>query len=338
MRSKLDDIRLDPSRAEGLRPGTDRGALVTATLVGLDIPRKLAQVSLSGSDGVWVPASPAIYPPGGEVLVSRSPLDGGRLTQCMAPLVDADLIVAGVVRAINAADGTLTVETLGEQHELPYNAGAYTVGAPVYVRRDPQRFGTPVHVDGLQGNYVAPAPETPGGGAPNDPKLETRQAVIQPQQSGSWRSSQGRWDNWNTDRYGGISTLWQGNDYGSGPMTGWAGFGDQVRNLGATEIVGMWVNVVRADSSTSAGRSATVQGSPDGSRPGGAPGGSGDTATTGGLTPGQGQSLQLPGSTYDAWRTGGFKGIRLTGGDYAGFAGTSRADGMALTVHYTVLA
>ncbi|MEV7827497.1 hypothetical protein [Microbacterium enclense] len=338
MRSKLDDIRLAPSRAEGIRPGTDRGALVTATLVGLDPERKLAQVSLSGSDGVWVPAVPAIYSPGGGVMVSRSPLDGGRLTQCVAPLADADLIVAGVVKAINSAAGTLTVETLGGLFQLPYNAAAYTVNAPVYVRRDPQRFGAPVHVDGLQGNYVAPTPDTPGEGTANAPKLETRQAVIQPQQSGSWRSSQGRWDNWNTDRYGGISTLWQGNDYGSGVMVGWAGYGDQVRNLGAEKITGLWVNVVRADSSSSAGKAATVQGSPDGSRPGGAPGGSGDTATSNGLTPGQGQSLQLPGSTYDTWRTGGFKGIRLTGGDYGGFAGTSRADGMALTVQYTVLA
>lgn len=338
MRSKLDDIRLAPSRAEGIRPGTDRGALVTATLMGLDIPKRLAQVSLAGSDGVWIPATPAIYAPGGEVLVSRSALDGGRLTQCVAPLADADVIVAGTVAAINSARGTLTVNTLGGQYELPYNAAAYTVGAAVYIRRDPQRFGVPVHVDGLQGNYEAPKPETPGGGSPNDPKLENRQAVIQPQQSGSWRSSQSRWDNWNTDRFGGVSTLWQGNDYGSGPMTGWAGYGDQVVNLRAQQIVAMWVNVVRADTSSSAGKAATVQGSPDGSRPGGGPGGSGDTATTSGLTPGQGQSLQLPGSTYDAWRTGGFKGIRLTGGDYGGFAGTSRADGMTLTVHYTVLA
>lgn len=338
MRSKLDDVRLAPSRAEGLRPGTDRGALVTATLMGLDIPRKLAQVSVSGSDGVWVPAAPAIYPPNGEVLVSRSPLDGGRLTHCMGPLSDADLIVAGLVKVINSAAGTLTVETLGALYELPYNAGAYTVGAPVYVRRDPQRFGQPVHVDGLQGNYVAPAPETPGGGSPNEPKLETRQAVIQPQASGSWRASQSRWDNWNAGRYGGVSTLWQGDDYGSGPMTGWAGYGDQITNLGAKQITGVWVNVVRADSSVSGGRAAVVQGSPNGTRPAGAPGGSGDTATTGGLTPGQGQSLQLPSSTYEAWRTGGFKGIRLVGGDYGGFAGTSRADGMALTVQYTVLA
>jgi hypothetical protein len=330
-------MHLARSRAEGIRPGTDRGALVTATLVGLDTARRLAQVSLAGSDGVWVPASPAIYPPGGEVLVSRSPIDGGRLTQCVAPLVDADLIVAGQVVSINSSVGTLTVKTLGEDYELPYNAAAYTVGAPVYVRRDPQRFGTPIHVDGLQGNYVAPTPETPGGGAPNDPKLETKQAFLQPQQSGSWRSSFGRWDNWNTDRYGGISTLWQGNDYGSGPMTGWAGFGDQVRNLSAQQIDGMWLNVVRADSSTSAGRAATVQGSPEGTRPSGAPNGSGDTASTGALTPGQAQSLQLPASTYDAWRTGGFKGIRLVGGDYGGFAGTSRADGMSLTIQYKVL-
>lgn len=338
MSSFLDDLRLARSRTVGVPAGTDRGSTVTGTLMGLDVEARLAQVSVAGSDGAWVSAMPAIYPDGCSVLVARSPLDGGRLSRCLGPLQDGDVVVGGEVLAINSSVGTLTVRAMGGEYELPYNAAAYTVGALVYVRRDPQKFGTPVHVDGLQGNYVAPAPSTPGTGTPNPPQLASRQTLIQPQVSGSWRSSQGRWDNWNTGRYGGPSTLWQGNDYGSGPMTGWAGYGDQVANLGAQQITGIWATVVRADSSVSAGRAATLQGSPDGVRPGGGPAGSGDTVTSDPLTPGQGQSVQLPASTYEGWRTGAFKGIRLTGTDYAGFAGTSRADGMALMVQYTVLA
>lgn len=337
MFSPLEAAKFGRSRPEGLRPGADRTAMVAGTLLGLDIPNRLVQVSISGSDGVWVPAVPAIYPPAAQVMLSRSPLDGGRLTQCLGPLDTAEPIVMGKVVAINTSAGTLTVDALGGQYKLPYNAGTYTVGAPVYVRRDPAQFGEPVHVDGLQGNYVAPDPGTPGEGAPNAPKLVSRQAVLQAQSSGSWRSSQGRWNSWNVDRFGGPSTLYQGDQYGSGPMTGWAGYGNQVADLRAEEITGMWVNVVRADNSTSFGRVAVIQGSPDGSRPGGAPGGSGDTASSSSLTPGRGEGVALPSSTFNTWRTGGFKGIRLTGSEYAGFYGTSRADGMALTVNYRVL-
>lgn len=338
MYSILDTGGLSDDLPEGVPRGADRGALSVGTLVGLDAERSLVQVSVGGSDAVWVPAMPAIYPAGARVRLLRSPLDGGRLTLCLGPLSPADLIVAGEVTAVNSSVGTLTVNTLDASHTLPYNAGTYAVGTKVHVLRDPQKFGAPVHVLGPQGNYNGANPGNPGDGSGNPGQVVNRQAVILPQWSGSWRAAYSRWDSWNTDRYGGRSTLWQGNAYGSGPMTGLAVYGDQIVNLGAVAITRIQVAVYRADSSVSSGKAAVLQPSPHGAPPGGAPAVGGATAGSPPLTPGQGAQVDLPSSVFEGFRVGAHKGIATVGGDYGGFSGTSRADGMALTIQYQVVA
>lgn len=337
MYSILDALTLGRNDPEGVAPGSDKGALVTGTLLGLDVDAKEAQVSVGDSLGVWVPALPAIYTQGAAVRCLRSPLDGGRVTACLGPLTEGDLIVAGVVDVIDSGSGELTVTALGEQYVLPYNPGTYVVGTPVHVMRDPQRFGAPVFVQGPQGNFAGAIPSTPGGGVSNPGQTTTRQAVIVPQWSGSWRSGFSRWDTWNTDRYGGRPTLWQGNGFGSTPMTGLATYGDQFANLNAVSFSRMRVNVYRGDTSSSSAKTPVLQPSPHGSKPAGAPTVSGATATGAALTPGALAVIDLPSGVFEAFRTGASKGLATVGTDYAGFLGTSRADGFAVTVDYQVV-
>lgn len=334
MTSNLDLQKMAALLPEGVKRGTDLAGLVVGTVTGLDIPAGQVQVTVGGSEPVWVAAAPYVYAEGAKVRVRRSPLDGGRLEYCEGPLVPASPLTTGVITAVGAS--TLTVVVLGEEHNLQFVSSTYNVDDVVWVLLHPSGFGVPIFVMGLAAAAVFGG--RPGGGASNPGQLVAREARIGPQGSGSWRSAYSRWDSWNTDRYGGPSTLWQGDAYGSGSMIGWAGHGDQVVNLQAQQITRMWVDVIRADTSTSAVRSAVLQGSPNGSRPSGAPTGFGDTTSTGGLTPGAGQRIELPASTYEAWRTGALKGLITVGGDYAGFYGTARGEAMALTVQYTVLA
>lgn len=339
----LDAYELGTSLPEGIRPGTDSGAIITGTLLGLDPAQRAAQVSAAGSPALWVPAQPGIYTANSLVRLLRSPLDGGRISLCLGPLTAGQVIAGGRVTAVNASVGLLTVSTLGESYSLPYAPGTYSVGTAVHVLRSESRYGAPVFVLGPSASYNAENPGAPGGGDSNPAQLVDRQAIILPQWTGSWRASQGRWDTWNTDRYGGRSTLYQGNGFGSGAMTGLAAYGDQIVNLGAQSITRMLATVYRADSSSTAGKAAVLQPSPHGERPGGAPSGAGATASTPALTPGQGVQVDLPASVFEAFRTGASKGLITVGGDYAGFSGTPdrapvHADGMALLVQFKVIA
>lgn len=339
MLSELDAIRLLDGLPDGVAPDADVTPIVTGRLLGLDPASKLAQVSIGGSDGVWMPALPAIYTQDGAVRILRSAIAGGRASICLGPVNGASLIAAGKVTAVLASVGQLTVDTLGKSVNLPYLPGTYSAGTLVHVLRSSDRLGLPEIVLGPSGSYNHTNPGQPGGGSSGGGESVTRQATILPQWSGSWRSMYSRWDSWNTDRYGGRSTLWQGNDYGSGPMKGLAVYGDQIVNLGATEIISITASVYRADSSSSSAKVAVLQPSPHGSQPGGSPASSGATAASAGLTSGQGGGVALPGSVLDGFRTGAFKGLCTVGGDYLGINGTPdrapvRADGMALNIVY----
>lgn len=330
--SQVDLAKFAALVPEGVKPGSDVSGLSVGTVTGLDIAAGLVQVAVSGSDPLWVPAAPFIYAPGAKVRLRRSPLDGGRLEYCEGPISPAPVVVTGEVTAIT--DETLTVDVLGESWELGYTSSTYDLGERVAVLRHPSGFGVPQWVLGIAGREQAA--DNPGAGSGNPGQEESRQATLSPQDSGSFRVSQGRWDTWNTDRYGGAKALWQGNAYGSGPMAGWAGYGEQVVNLRADSIQNIWVDVTRSDSSTSSARSPLLQGSPDGTRPGGAPGATGEGAGGPGLTPNQSARIRLPDSTYEAWRTGGIRGLRATGADYLALYGWDRGGAMALTVQYTV--
>lgn len=341
MFSTLDWEKLVAQIPDGLDRGADPGAMLTGTLLGLDTTNGLAQVSVAGGPGVWVPAQPAIYPTNGLVRLLRSPLDGGRTTVCLGPVVSGPMLAGGVVKTVSASVGQLTVTTLGADYVLPYAPGTYEADTPVHVIRSASKYGLPEYVLGPSGNYNSANPGQPGAGSTNPGQLVDRQAVILPQWTGSWRSNYARWDTWNTNRYGGRSTLWQGNGYGSGPMIGLAVYGDQIVNLRAVQITRMQVSVYRADSSDYSGKSAGLQPSPHGTRPGGVPAVGGEGVGSPPLAPGQGVQVDLPGSVLEGFRTGGHKGLASIGGAYMGISGTPErdpvhADGMALVVQYKV--
>jgi hypothetical protein len=332
--SQIDLSRIAALIPEGVTRGSDLSVLTVGTVTGLDIPASRVQVTVSGSEPIWLPAAPFIYEPGAKVRLRRSALNGGRLEFCEGPIAPAAAVVTGKVTEIT--DETLTVDVLGAEWELGYTSSTYDLDETVAVLRHPTGFGVPQWVLGIAGKEQVAT--NPGGGAGNPGQAQARQATISPQDSGSYKVSGGRWDSWNTNRYGGVRALWQGNQYGSGPMIGWAGYGDQVANLYASQITSMWVDVQRSDSSVSNPKAVALQGSPDGARPGGAPGGAGDTAASPGLPPEGGARILLPASSYEAWRTGGIKGLRTAGGDYLALYGADRGGAMTLTVQYTVVA
>lgn len=332
--SEIDLARLAGMIPDGVPRGSDKSSFITGTVTGLDIPAAQVQVVVAGSEPIWLPANPFIYEPGSAVRLRRSPVDGGRVVFCEGPIRPGPMVATGTVKAVG--DDLLTVTVLGSDVDLMFSSSTYEVGDEVLVLRHATGFGVPQVVLGLAG-LERPAAD-PGQGAPNPVQTVTRQATVGPQNSGTFRVSYNRWDAWNPNaaHHGGAPSLWQGNDYGSGQLIGWAGYGDQIVNLHAKRITKMWVDVIRADSSVTASRALVVQGSPSGTRPGGAPDGSGDTAGTGALPRGGSQRIELPASTYEAWRTGGFKGLRTVGGDYMAAAGTNRGGALALTVQFEV--
>ena len=225
-----------------------------------------------------------------------------------------------------AAD-VATVTLDGATFSLPYLAGSYT-GLPRAVWVTLDDWGRPVLVLGPSGvadTSVPPPPPDPGGGGGGTAQVTVS---IGPQWSGSYRSSRGAWDRWNTDRYGGRSTLYQGNGYGSGPMVGLATYGDQLVNQGALSIDRVQV-ALRSVGLASGSPAVTVQGSPHGSQPGGSPTSSGDTAS------GMGGLVDLPPSVREGMRTGAVKGLATVGAAYSAVAGAGNGDGMSLTVTFT---
>ena len=335
MTSQVDLAALTELMPEGVKPGSDVSSLTVGTVLGLDIAAGMVQVTVAGSEPVWVAAAPFIYEAGVKVRLRRSPLNGGRLEYCEGPLTVSPTIVTGTVLEVN--EETLRVSVLGGEADLMFASSTYDVDDQVLVLRHATGFGVPQAVLGLAG--IPQEAVDPGAGQVNPGQMVTRQATISPQDSGTWRAGYG-WDAWNPNaaQHGGKPSLWQGNDYGSGQLTGWAGYGDQVVNLSAARITRMWVDITRADSSVTASRELVVQGSPNGSRPNGVPGGSGDLSGTGPLPRGGFERIQLPESTFEAWRTGGFKGLRTVGPQYMAAAGTNRGGGMTLTVQYEVVA
>lgn len=337
MLSILDAVGL-VSLPDGVAPGSDTGAVVMGRVTGVDAAARAVQVTVLGSDPVWVPAVPAIYTIGGKVRLLRSPLDGGKLTLCLPPQDVVAPLARGTVTAVNTAAGTLTVTTLGGSVTLPFNASTYSVGQAVHVLRDPASFGAPYLVSGPVGNYAATDPGATGGGAGNAGQVENRQVTVGPQWSGSWTGS--RWDNWNQNRpdYGGRAALYQGQGYGSPPMQGLAVYGDQVVNLNAQAITRMIVHLERPASGSGGGTGpAVLQGSPHGgATPGGGPAGTGPTASAA-IARGTGVDVDLPAGMFDGFRTGGMKGLALVGSSYLNLWGSDHAGAMALTIQYTVV-
>ncbi len=323
---------------EGVAPGSDKSAIIIGRVRGVDAGARAVQVTVLGSDPVWVAAVPAIYTLGGAVRLLRSPLDGGKLTLCVGPVDAVVPVVRGKVTAITPATSTLTVATLGGSFILPYTSGTYAVGGNVQVLRDPSAFGAPYLVAGPEGNFAGTDPGETGGGTTNPPVTEYRQVTLGPQWSGSWTGS--RWDNWNTYQaaYGGRAALYQGQGYGSPPMQGLAVYGDQIVNLGAQQITRMLVTLDRPASGSGSGTGpAVLQPSPHGgAAPAGGPAASGATASVG-IGRGTQAAVDLPSSVFESFRTGAAKGLALVGSSYLNLFGADRAGAMTLTIQFEVV-
>lgn len=301
---------------------------VEAQVRAVDAQGRLVQVRVRGAD-LWLPAVAGRYMPTGESGVSLAQvlLDpaSGAPVLVLGPLTPRAAQAPATMTSSTVTDATVLVD--GVTYVLPYLASTYgALPAAVWVSLDD--WGLPTLVLGPSAVAAPPAPPPPP--PPDEPSVVRAVAVIVPQWSGTWRASRGAWDRWNADvgRYGGRSTLYQGSSFGSGPLTGLATYGDQIVNLGATSIERIEV-AVRSVGLASGSPPVTVQGSPHGAPPGGAPSSSGDTAS------GMGGLVNLPPSTREAMRTGAVKGLALVGGPYSAAAGAGSGDGMALTVTYT---
>lgn len=297
----------------------------TGTVLAVDPVNHLVQVAIRGDTAatVTLPATAARYRPGGSCRVLHNAADRGRATHVVGTVDPLPTHVLGVVASVNGTTLRATVTVLGQSVSIPYTTGTYSSGNRVWVALDD--WGVPLLLVAASAEATATdtpvAPDAGGGGG-----TVQATATIGPQWSGSYRSGRG-WDRWNTTRYGGRSTLYQGDGFGSGPMTGLATYGDQLVNLGAVSIDRIAVRLRDVGLSGASGP-ATVQGSPHGSQPGGAPTVSGATAT------GMG-AVELPAGIRDGFRTGAIKGLATVGGNYWAVAGAGNGDGMVLDVTFT---
>jgi hypothetical protein len=313
----------------------DDGLTVTGPVYAVDAAARLVHVGLPGGSALWLPAQPGRYrrSSGTGIGLARVLLNPGtgRPSLVLGPLDPQDPVVPATLTA--ATSTVATVTWAGGSYALPYLAGAY--GAPpVSVWVSLSDWGVPVLV--LGPSAVAPAPPPAGGGGPptGGGTVQVTQS-IGPQWSGAWRASSGRWGDWNTGRFGGRADLYQGNGFGSGPMTGLATYGDQITNLGATSIGGIKVRALRNGFGSTSGASLVLQGSPHGAQPGGAASGAGPTVALSPVGPDGWAEGWLPAALCEGLRTGAYRGLVAVGGTASGWGGTATPGSMVLETTYT---
>lgn len=272
-----------------------------------------------------------------------SPLAMARMTDAaqgaIPGAIDTTTKVIGIVASLDATANRLLVSVQGSDPiPMTFTPNSYTAGEMVMVTRDTRAGILNFHVDGRTGG-------TPGGTLPTVPPAAgttvEATALIVPEWSGTWRVDRGAYDQWNAARaeYGGRATLYQGAHptAGSGQLYGLALYGDQIANLNAIAITAMELTL----------RDGGWPGSP---RPGmqiraatnvdasGAPSPTGVTMTGPTLAKGAVGTLPIDASLLNDFRTGALKALATVGvgtSKYQLVRGTSDADGMALTVHYT---
>lgn len=235
--------------------------------------------------------------------------------------------VVAVLLSIDTTANRAKVSIDGsESVSLPFLPGNYTGISTVFVLRDFNGSGSGDLVAGPCYSMAEPPPPPPDPPAASTPQTTTDTALIRPTWSGTYRAGGPvpGWDQWNVGRYGGRSTLYQGNAYGSGALTGLATYGSQVADLGALSIQRIVVSTPMATGSGS----VVLQGSASGSKPAGAP-------TTTGATSSGSTAVELDPTICEAFRTGSVKGLASVGSSYRGTYGASRPSGMALSITYT---
>jgi len=273
----------------------------------------------------------------------RSRLDATRELRSrprgVKPGADPSNLVIGVVVAVDAPANRVKVAIHG-------GAGSWVIAAPPLSNYIVGRTAA-VLVNPLEGGRaqcvlfpVLDPGSTPGetdlpDSTGEDPSsTKTRTVVIRPKWSGTYRVDRSAFDRWNETKYGGRSTMYQGDAHGSGDLIGLCVYGNQIRDLGATTIDSMVLTVRGAGLNEVSYPTIEIKASTNGSKPGGAPNGSGSSFNA---SPGKDGVVKItvPSGLYSSFADGTYKGFSLWGSSYGAVRGTSAADGMALKITYT---
>jgi hypothetical protein len=317
---------LKKNTVKGPDGADDTSLISTGTVLDVNPDKGMVRIAVRGGD-VWLPANADRYASGVLARVLLDPTNARPVLVAGAVTPSKPAVLATI--ASGPTGGILTVTLNGISYAVPAPMGAYTIGQTAWILTD--EWGIPQIAIGPSSTATAGAGVAPP--APAAPTV-TATTTIGAQTSGTYRTGSG-WDRWNTGKYGGPSDVYQGAAYGSsGTLIGFAGFGDQVVNLGALSIDDISVPVKKT-SLDGFSAALTVQGSASGSRPGGAPSGSGDTAATGVLPPGGWGSLQFTPNMREAFRTGAARGLVAVGSAYGGFGGTATPGSLVLQIRYT---
>lgn len=259
------------------------------------------------------------------------------LQGALAVALDTTSQKTGIVDSINTTTNRLLVSIDGSDPiPMEYAAGSYSPGEMVTVKKE--------YVGGVIKSYVyGRTGGTPAVTLPTVPPASgttaTATTVIVPQWSGTWRVARSAYDRWNESRtsYGGRSTLYQGDGYGSGQLNGLALYGDQIKNLGATTITAMVLTVRDAGLALGSRPAMEIRAATN-TDASGAPSPTGVTMTAPALASGAVDTVAVDASLLDSFRTGAVKALTTVGvgsSKYNALRGTSDADGMALTITYT---
>lgn len=304
----------------------DASIITTGIVYSVDPVKATVQVGIR-QGVVTLPAVADRYLSGGLARILIDPIQTRPVMVIGAVTPAAPVVIAGV---FGTGTGTVTITYQTVSYTIPTASGTYTAGQSAWVCLD--EWGIPVVAVGPS---TTPAPGWSGATPPGSGGTVPATATIGPQNSGTWRADYSAWDTWNTDRYGGPSDIYQGGAYGSGQLWGWAGYGDQVVNLGAVAISSITMSALKTDTN---GLSAalTVAGTAAGTRPPGGPvaGGWGSAATPV-IGPGAWGSLALTAALCEAFRTGAAKGLVAIGSDYGAFGGTATPGSFVLQISYT---
>lgn len=312
--------------AQGPGIDDDSSLVTTGSVYEVDPAKGRVRVSVRGGV-VWLPAVAGRYDANSLARILIDPT-AARPVLVIGAVTPRKPVELGAVLATGT--GVITITLAGVEYTIPAPIGTYTVGQSAWVQLD--EWGIPV---------IAVAPSTttaPGGGGGSNPGgggTVVATATIGPQISGTWQPSVGRWNNWNANRYGGPTNIWQGSYGSSGTLLGFAGYGDQIANLGAVTIDEVILSARKNDTN---GLSAalTVQGTTHGTQPPGSPvAGAFTSASTPTIGPGSWGDLAFDGSLREAFRTGAAKGLVAIGSFYGGFGGTATPGSFVLKIRYT---
>lgn len=316
------------AQATAQGPGVADDTAITATgrVLETDVSAGRVRVSIRGGE-VWIPAVAGRYSAASLVRVLLD-ATSARPVLALGPVTPRAPVELGTVTGTGG--GTVTVVVAGDEVTVPAPLGTYTVGQSAWVMLD--GWGRPMIAVGPSTTPSPDAPPSGGGGGGSSTEVAT--VTIAPQTSGTWRSGYG-WDSWNGSRYGGLTNVYQGNRFGSGLLIGFAGYGNQVENLGAVSIEEM-ILTVRKNDTNGLSAALAVQATASATRPGGSPvAGPYGSASTPTIGPGAWGSVALPAGMREAFRTGDAKGLVAVGSDYGAFGGTATPGSFTLKIRYT---